>query len=112
MGILDYLIDEIRAAKETSKPFNYASRNPLQPNMAYVSPAPKRTAAATPAPEKTPERNPSPIEEKITPTPKLGSVENNPLNLELTPNQMVRGIILSEIIGKPVSKRNGFGRPR
>lgn len=36
--------------------------------------------------------------------------EKNQLHFQLTSEQMVQGIILAEILGKPVSKRHGFRR--
>ena len=36
--------------------------------------------------------------------------EHNQLPFQLTQQQLVQGIILAEILGKPVSKRHGFRR--
>ncbi len=33
----------------------------------------------------------------------------NPLKLNLTPDRLVEGIVLSEVLGRPVSKKRGFG---
>ncbi len=52
---------------------------------------------------------PSPNKAETTTKTVSEVTDKNPLHFEMTADQMVRGIILSEILGKPVSKRHGFG---
>lgn len=67
------------------------------------------TAPAVPSSQKAGRQSPG----KISPAAEMGTrqSEHNPLGIKLNTDNLIEGIIFSEILGKPVSRRRSRGRP-
>lgn len=76
--------------------------------MSNVKRASKTAADIRPSTEKSPVKEPTRDESFNYETYK--ETNKGPARIPMTREQLIQGIIFSEIIGPPVSKRNRFGR--
>ncbi|HZW49131.1 MAG TPA: hypothetical protein VFF80_03225 [Bacillota bacterium] len=111
MNRINKLIIELKNGIESEKYFGSMSQSAFKPKRNSInSPTAASVHTVDSSSPKVTETNsdPNDVSTTASATPQINAKKQ--VRLELTPEQMVQAIILSEIIGKPVSKRHGIGR--
>lgn len=109
MGILNNLIFELLYSKNPDKYDDSAAEKVLQPRRSELHPTAAETVQSFPSasPETTVIQSDSDdTSNRAATAAQIDEPKQAPF--QLTREQMVQGIILAEILGKPVSKRHGF----